>query len=234
MEKKMNGQINQSCPIVDLHASWLALNPIHGCINSCKYCFLNKYNIRGIKPNILVEPKAAYELLKASEYYCENFPLCLFTSTDVFATKMNIDYCLELLELFSVNKLKNTIVFITKCFIPKDFIEKVKIYMLNGLKVLFLLSYSGLDKDIEIGVNKENIKANFVNLKANNIPVIHYWRPFLEQNSTDEKINEVLSFVKDYAICSVTIGLKIDGDDQIQLLPMQVRELEDIKASESV
>ena len=37
-------------PIVDLHATWLVLNPIQGCPNRCKYCFLNGVQLTGVKP----------------------------------------------------------------------------------------------------------------------------------------------------------------------------------------
>lgn len=29
-------------PIVDVHATWLVLNPIQGCPKKCKYCFLRE------------------------------------------------------------------------------------------------------------------------------------------------------------------------------------------------
>lgn len=31
-------------PIVDMHSTWLVLNPIQGCPKKCKYCFLAEKN----------------------------------------------------------------------------------------------------------------------------------------------------------------------------------------------
>ena len=58
-----------SCPVIDIHASWLALNPIHGCPFSCKYCFLNGVNLTSKKPLELVSPKEAVKSLLNFKFY---------------------------------------------------------------------------------------------------------------------------------------------------------------------
>ena len=93
----------------------------------------------------------------------------------------------------------NLKVFITKCLIPNEFIKIIKSLENKKHKFLFFISYSGLENDIEVGINKENIKNNFINLNKYNLPIVHYWRPFLPQNSDKEKILEVYNFVKHYA-----------------------------------
>ncbi len=198
-----------SCPIVDTHASWLALNPIHGCPFKCKYCFMNGVGNTNKKPVVLCEPEDAVEQLLNYKNYNENMYLCLFSSTDIFSTPSNIEYAKKVIEIFIKKKIKNTIVFITKCYIPDDFLDLIDRAEKEGLSFVFFLSYSGLDSTIEKGINHEKIKQNFINLHTRNKKIIHYWRPFLPQNSTDERINEVLNFVKKYAVASVVIGLKV-------------------------
>jgi len=195
-------------PIIDLHATWLVINGIQGCPNKCKYCFLNGVNLTGKKPCELVTPKQAIKLLLESQYYNVDIPICIGTQTDLFSTPKNVEYAINLLEEIKLNNIKNPIIFITKCLVPDFFIEKIKEVKKNN-KIIFFLSYSGLEKDIEKGINKENIKKNFVNLFDNGIDIIHYWRPFVPQNSTKRKILEVYNFVKKYSRASVAIGLKV-------------------------
>lgn len=198
-----------SCPIIDIHASWLALNPIHGCPFSCKYCFLNGVNLTSTKPIELISPKEAVTELLNFKFYNENFPLCLFTSTDIFGTNSNINYAINLLNELYKNNVKNPVIFITKRLIPNYFLDIIDEYEKKGMAFVFLLSYSGLDKNIEIGIDKIAIRTNFINLYKRNKKTIHYWRPFLPDNSTDECLNEVYNFVKKYSCCSISIGLKI-------------------------
>lgn len=198
-----------SCPVIDIHASWLALNPIHGCPFSCKYCFLNGVNLTSKKPLELVSPKEAVKSLLNFKFYNKNFPLCLFTSTDIFGTPSNIEYAIKILEELYKNNVFNPIIFITKQYIPNYFLDIIDEYEKKSMKFVFMISYSGLNNNIEIGINKEKIKQNFINLKNRNKKIIHYWRPFLPENSTEEVLEDVYNFVKKYANCSISIGLKV-------------------------
>lgn len=198
-----------SCPIVDVHASWLALNPIHGCPFGCKYCFMSGIGNTRIKPLLLCTPAEAAKKLIENKNYNGQMPICLFSSTDAFSLPSNVEYAKELLvELFKLG-VKNPIIFITKCYIPVDFLDLIDELENKGMKFVFFLSYSGLDSIIERGINHNKIRENFINLKNRNKMIIHYWRPFIPQNSSDEKIEEVLNFVKKYAVASVVIGLKV-------------------------
>jgi|LGVE01.1.fsa_nt_gb DNA repair photolyase len=197
-------------PIVDIHASWIALNPIEGCNRGCKYCFLNSYNDTKRIPYIRVAAREAVRLLLEFDLYDENFPLALFTNTEIFATADSIKYAEEILEELRKNKIKNQIIFITKSLIPNKFLKKVEQCEKEGMSFLFMLSYSGLGEDIEQKISKEKIEQNFINLYKHNKKIVHYWRPFMPSNSTDEEIFKVLNFVKKYAICSVATGLVVN------------------------
>lgn len=232
IDRKLN---EYKYPIVDLHASWIALNPIQGCPNSCKYCFLNGVNLTKTNPKILATPEETVKELKRSKFYHQDIPICIETESDGFATPVNIAYVEALLDELEKNNVFNLIVFITKCSIPLKFIAKVRKMQTKGYKFIFFLSYSGLDNDIEIGVKKENIKRNFVELYKNNIPVVHYWRPFLPQNSSEEKIREVYNFVKKYAKCSVAIGLKVKENYKDKLdFWKEIKDAKETTCAESV
>ena len=204
----MNEQKPEFYPIVDMHSTWLVLNPIQGCPKKCKYCFLKERGLNSVKPYVLAEPKEAVELLLNSNFYIEDIPLCLFSQTDLFSTPGNIEYGKKLITLLMGKNIKNPIVFITKCKIPQDFIDFVDEYEKQGHKFVFFLSYSGLNSDMEVGVDKEIIKNNFINLSKSSKKIVHYWRPLIPENSSKETIEEVYNFVKKYSKASITIGLK--------------------------
>ncbi|MGW7666715.1 hypothetical protein BX257_1421 [Streptomyces sp. 3212.3] len=50
---------------------------------------------------------------------------------------------------------------------------------------------------------------NFPRLHAAGIPVIHYWRPFLPQNSTPDALERIMYWVTRYADCTVAVGTKV-------------------------
>ncbi len=195
-------------PIVDVHATWLVLNPIQGCPKQCKYCFLKERGLNKIQPITLVNPESAVDLLLSNKFYIHDMPLCLFSQTDAFSTANNIEYLKQLISLLMERKIKNPIVFITKCNIPEDFIDFIDKYEKQGHKFIFFLSYSGLDKYVEFGVDKKVIENNFIKLHQKNKMIIHYWRPFIPENSKKEDIKNIYEFVKKYCVASVAIGLK--------------------------
>ena len=199
-------------PIVDVHATWLVLNPIQGCPKNCRYCFLREKGLNQTKPNVLVSPEKAVDMLLKSKFYIKDMPLCLISQSDAFATKENIEYVKQLLELLFEKNIKNPIVFITKCHIPIEFIELIDKYEKEGHKFVFFMSYSGLDSSVEVGVDKKVIEENFINLHKYNKIVIHYWRPFIKENSSPDIVEKVYNFVKQYAVASIAIGLKTTDD----------------------
>ena len=80
------------------------------------------------------------------------------------------------------------------------------------MQFVIYLSYSGLGKKYEPNVNYDDIKSNFKRLHENNIPIIHYFRPFIPENSDPKKIKEILDFVSQYTKVSVTTGLALRKD----------------------
>lgn len=198
--------------VIEMHDTWLVVNSIIGCTNGCKYCFLQATSNNLSKPSIKVSEEEAIKQLLNYKYYEPNIPVCLLPNTDPFLNENNIKYTRKLLELLSKNKVKNPIIIITKCFIPDDFIMYLKELRESNLNIVIYISFSGLPKKIEPNINPQNIKANFVRLSEAKIPIIHYFRPFLPENSDPKNIKEILDYVNKYTDISVVTGLKIKND----------------------
>ena len=190
-----------------MHASWLVINSIGGCPNAGKYCLLQDNGHNLCSPKILGTPKEAVDELKSFKYYDKSLPLCLFPNTDIFLNNSNINYLLETLKELEINDISNTLILITKCLIPDNVLLKLKKIQDSGRKIVVYLSYSGLGKDIEPNVKHEDIRKSFENLKKIGIPTIHYYRPFIPNNSEPDKIRETLDFVSNYTNVSATMGL---------------------------
>ena len=195
--------------VVEMHSSWLAINSVVGCPNRCKYCLLQATDENKTCPKEIVTPKKAVEELIDFKYYDETIPVCLLPNTDAFVNLDNINYLFSLFDEIIAHNLKNDLIIITKCAIPNIVIEKVKKLKDKGINVIFYISYSDLGKEYEPSISKEKLINNFKILKENGIDVIHYYRPFLPDNSNPEKIKEVLDTVNKYTDVSVTTGLAL-------------------------
>lgn len=122
-----------------------------------------------------------------------------------------------MLEALAASGIRNPVCLITKCFIPDEALDSILRARRNGLPVLVYLSYSGLGPDIERGIRHDELRANFPRLHTAGIPVIHYWRPFLPQNSHPDILQDVLDLVRQYAKCSVTVGTKVKPSAREQI-----------------
>lgn len=194
---------------IEMHSSWLAINSILGCPNGCKYCLLQATGDNNCFPKQLITPKEAVEKLLKYKYYDEKIPLCLLPNTDVFVNPKNTKYLLELLDELEKHNVRNDLIIITKCKIPDNVIERAKTIKENNQNIVFYISYSGLGKKIEPRINEEILRDNFKRLNENGINVIHYYRPFLPQNSNPVQITEILDYVNQYTDVSVTTGLAL-------------------------
>ena len=126
-------------PIVDMHSTWLVLNPIQGCPKKCKYCFLAEKKLNAVIPYVLATPDEAVDQLLKSKLFIKDIPLCLFSQTDCFSTPKNIEYAKKLVSKLIEKNIKNPIIFVTKCKIPFDFIEFIDFYEKKGHKFIFFL-----------------------------------------------------------------------------------------------
>lgn len=197
-------------PIVDQHATWIAVNPIQGCPKACAYCFLTDRGQTAVRPEHLATPVDTLALVTSSPYYAPDRPLALYTWTDVMALPTSRDHLVELLALLADHQIPNPIVLITKCLIPDEVLAAVTAARHAGLRVLVYLSYSGLDRDIERGIRHNELRTNFPRLAAASVPIVHYWRPAFPESATTPTMRTVLDWAARYAHCTVAAGLKVE------------------------
>lgn len=190
--------------------TWLGeTKGVEGCPVNCTYCFFKLDGLTPIKPKQINTPEEMLKLLPLSSYYQESIPVNFGSQTDVFSTKQNIDYYSKLLELYGSSEYRNPLIFITKRRIPETFIELSKQIPQD---VIFYVSYSGLaSTGLEPAVNESDQRENFVILHDHNVPVVHYWRPFMPQNSTESQFRKILDHVSKYSTCSVVNGLRLNS-----------------------
>jgi DNA repair photolyase len=211
--------------------SWLTIDPIVGCTMNCQYCFLQGYGETPKLGRILLSPQEMIERLLASNYYTPTKFIMLGSETDFFMNSRNTTYLETFLRLYSDLCIQNFIVVVTKNEIRKeflDFLEKI------GFKKLILyFSLSWLPKEIEPGVNRFKLIESMKRVNERKIPVIHYWRPFIPQNSSLNTISEVLSIVTKHAKASVISGLKLNPeirDKMVNFWP-ELKEIDDADMS---
>jgi hypothetical protein len=190
--------------------TWLGdTRGVVGCPLDCKYCFFQLDGKTPLKPRVDTSPEQMIAELKNTETYHPEMAVNFGSETDVFSTPHNINYYYDLLRQYGETDYPNPIVFISKCSIPDKIMDAAV-----GIKqpVLFYISYSGLGgSEIEPHIKVGDIRDNFVRLKNRNLPAIHYWRPFLPQNSTIEIFDNILDHVTQFATCSVINGLRLNN-----------------------
>jgi hypothetical protein len=213
-------------PVIDQHDTWLAVNPVQGCPKGCTYCHLQDLGQTRVEPLEVATPAETLTQLQTSPYYHPDLVLALYTCTDALATSANRAHLIALLDLLSASAVRNPVCVITKCHIPDDVIACISRNRAAGLPIIVYLSYSGLAPDIERGIDHDALRATFPALHAADIPVIHYWRPAMHQNSTPEAIEHVMDWAARYATCTVAVGLKVkpSARDQITALWPRLRD----------
>lgn len=199
-------------PIVDQHATWIALNPVQGCPKRCTYCFLNERGQTAVPPSHLVSAVESVELLLNSSFYAPRRPVALYTWTDVMALPDSRRHLAELLEELARRKAPNPIILITKCHVPDDTLATIVTARKRGLTVVVYLSYSGLGRDIERGIRHEALAENFPRLAEAGIPIVHYWRPAFPDSADPDTMRRVLDHAARYARCTIAAGLKVEKD----------------------
>lgn len=179
-----------------------------GCPLGCEYCFLQLDGKTPMRPSANMNQNELLSKLAASNTYHPDMPINVASETDVFSTQANRLFYKDFLEIYGKSEYPNPIIIITKSKIPNDF---MKLASSIKQKVIFYISYSGLSgTDIEPNIRTNNLKENFIRLKQYGLPAVHYWRPFLPQNSNEKIIEEILEHVTKYAECSVVNGLRLN------------------------
>ncbi|MFJ4791761.1 radical SAM family protein [Kitasatospora purpeofusca] len=196
-------------PVIDTHDTWGVANPVQGCVARCGYCYLKDLGQTGVRPVVLANPEETVRLLLAHPHHHPRKPYALYTCTDALATPLNREHLVGLLRALVTAGVRNPVCVLTKFHIPDDVISEIVAARAAGLPVVVYLSYSGLGRDIEKGIQHERLRDNFPRLHAASVPVVHYWRPALPDNSTPEIMERILGWAARWAECSVTVGLKV-------------------------
>lgn len=193
---------------IQYHDSWISVDPIIGCQLNCQYCYMQMTNWTGVKPQLVYSIPQIFDLLINYKYFIPHKTvLCFGTQTDSFLPD-NVPYTLEFFKLLEEHQLRNPVAVVTKKLIPEDFLDEIS--NLKYTRPIFCLSYSGLPREVEKGVNPEENRQNFKNLSERQLRRIHFWRPLLTVNGTTEVLQTVLDLVAQYSMASVYIGLKLN------------------------
>lgn len=198
--------------------TWLGeTKSVEGCPVNCTYCFFKLDGQTPLKPNIGMSPQETVDQIGQAPTYHEDMPINLGSQTDAFSTRKNVEHYSEVVQRYGDSDYPNPLVFITKRRIPESFMQIAKDI---GQPVVFYMSYSGLGgTGLEPTVKDEHLRDNFIGLKAYDLPRVHYWRPFMPQNSKPEKIADMLSFVSENANCSTLNGLKLNDGIRDNIAP---------------
>jgi hypothetical protein len=119
----------------------------------------------------------------------------------------NKDYLVDLLTALKNAGLDNTIALITKAHIDRRILSAIR--AIEGLRIVFCLSYSGLGRRLEPNFTDESLRANFEIVRRFGFPILHFWRPLLQENTSVGAIERMLSFVSKMADASVFVGFKL-------------------------
>ena len=185
--KKLNSNYHYS-PIA-YHDSWISVDPIIGCQLNCQYCYMQMTSWTGVKPQNVYSITQIVDMLVNNKYFTPHKTVLSFgNQTDAFLHD-NIPYTLEFFKLLENCKLRNPVTVVTKKLIPEYFIDQI--CSLKYVRAIFCLTYSGLPKSVEKGVDPDENCKNFKNLSEKGIRIIHFWRPLIEVNGTAEILENV-------------------------------------------
>lgn len=193
--------------LISYHDTWMSVDPIHGCPYQCYYCVLRYGNEVGVRPQVIASPQETLRQLTQHPFFRLGItPLAIGNETDIFHP-FNSDYLIELLSTFQAGGITNSISLVTKTALKDETLEKIR--KLDQLRILFYLSYSGLGNKFEPGFREESFRQNFIKVKHFGFPIVHYWRPLLPENTTQDAIIRMLEFISVKADASIVCGLKL-------------------------
>jgi DNA repair photolyase len=189
------------------HDTWISIDPIKGCPYGCVYCVLQHADRQKTRPEEFITVEACVQALLDYRFYKpEQSYLAVGNETDMFHP-VNQAYLLELLRTFSASGLRNPIALITKSPLNRPILDQLA--AIPDLKLILVLSYSGLGLQYEPNFRESDFRRNFELAHAYGFPILHYWRPILPENSQPGKVREMLAFVSNFADATVFVGLKL-------------------------
>jgi hypothetical protein len=193
--------------LISYHDTWISIDPIQGCPYKCVYCVLRHANRSGIQPRILLSPgECVQQLLNFPLFIPGYTPVAIGNETDMLHP-LNQDYLVDLLWALRSANISNPISLITKAPLTDKIMNRIR--SVEGLRLVFFLSYSGLGQSFEPNFTDHKLRENFQRVKMHDFPLVHYWRPLMPDNTKPAQIRKMLSFVSPVADASVITGLKL-------------------------
>lgn len=193
---------------VQMHDSWLAVDPVIGCKASCAYCLLRLANWTGVRPEVVRTVDEIIEDVLRHKYFEPHVTrLCFGTRTDVLLPEVT-PYALRFLAALDERGLRNPVALISKLEVGEQ--TAAALAALTSVRVVFLASWSALPPGVEKGVPRGAAVRTMRRLTEHGVPVIHYFRPLVPANSTDETFRQVLRSVAGHAGSTVHIGIKLN------------------------
>jgi DNA repair photolyase len=193
---------------LQMHDSWLAVDPVIGCKASCAYCLLRLANWTGVRPEVVRTVDEIVSDLLHHKYFRPNTTrLCFGTRTDVLLPEVT-PYALQFLAALDERGLRNPVALISKLEVGEA--TAAALSRLTSVRVVFLASWSALPAGVEKGVPRDGALRTMSRLKAHGVPCIHYFRPLVPANTTDETFRHVLRSVAGRAVSTVHVGIKLN------------------------
>lgn len=193
--------------IVDETKSWLAINPIIGCILGCKYCFRVQWSI-GDTPSLIYTPEESVKALLRHPRFVEGHtPIAVnVCATDPFIPQSK-EFTFKCLQLLDNSGISNVVGLTTKFGLTEHDLEVIK--SCKNLRIVILISYAAMPENIEPFPSKPRIDTLRL-LSISKVPTILYFRPIVRRwNDDSESILKVLSLGQQYSDATAIGGLRL-------------------------
>jgi len=203
-------------PIAE-HDSWLSLDTMWGCPNSCGYCFLRNAGLAGIAPKICfpLDNSLRNKIVSVLHDCPQDVPICIGNYTDMLANEDMRNRLYETARFISCIDPLRLIVIISKSKISKTIAQNIS--EATAGRGLIILSQS-FSKDYNVTIEKGSISSpdeTYQSLEVisstEGLEAAHFWRPFLfKWNSTKDISDRIHKLKNSGCNCSIVIGLKGD------------------------
>ncbi|HEX5119754.1 MAG TPA: hypothetical protein VFW65_31595 [Pseudonocardiaceae bacterium] len=193
---------------IQMHDSWLAVDPVVGCKASCAYCLLHLAGWTGVRPEVVRGTDEIVADLLGHRYFTPHTTHLAFgTRTDVLLPEVT-PHALRFLTALDQRGLRNSVALISKLEVNAE--TAAALSRLQNVRVVFLASWSALGRGVEKGVPRGAAVRTLHRLRDYGVPSIHYFRPLLPSNTADEVLRHVLATVAGVAGSTVHVGIKLN------------------------
>lgn len=194
---------------VELTGSWLATNLYEGCSFGCLYCFRHRWNSLAAPMLACSVDEGLQLLLEHPRFRFDDTPLTVnVRSTDPLHPRVRSS-TFQFMERLDSLGLRNPFGIVTKGFLSEP--DAARIVALKTLRVMILVSYSGMPPQIE-PMPTSRRRTSLRNARTLGIPTILSYKPIVAGwNDSETRIREVMRIATDDADAIVVGGLRMDA-----------------------